>query len=240
LLLQEDSLGNKSILTNPIFENEYDYKILNFQVEESSNKIDPSYDDISQIDFSNERENSNFSSSSTAATSSASVSNTPLDTDSLSELCSTSVLSTSSSSDNDNENNEGDSIETSLVEEDLEAKKRQLHRAAKLLLKKNKKLRKNFALTSDFLIENISRKADQLVSESVQKVNLRIFNLISYHKLLSFFIFQIHNKHLVLRKSQRKRKTNSQSIHYSRIEKSKHRIKLNSKLHFRKLCGGRM
>ena len=169
MLLQEDSFGNKKILTNPIIVNKFDNKSLNI-VEESSNKIDPSYDDISQIDFTNERENSNFSSFSTATMSSASVSNTPLDTDSLSELCSTSGLSTSSSFDNDDENNEGDSTETSLVEEDLEAKKRQLHRAAKLLLKKNKKLRKNFALTSDFLIENIKRKSDQLVSESAQKV----------------------------------------------------------------------
>ncbi len=51
-----------------------------------------------------------------------------------------------------------ESTETSLVEEDLEAKKRQLHKEAKLLLKKNKKLRKNFAITDDFMIQNINNK----------------------------------------------------------------------------------
>ncbi len=41
---------------------------------------------------------------------------------------------------------------SSLVEEDLENKKRLLHRQAKQLLRKNKKLRKNYALTSENII----------------------------------------------------------------------------------------
>jgi hypothetical protein len=41
-------------------------------------------------------------------------------------------------------------------EEDLEAKKRQIQRQAERLLRKNKKLRKNFALTADCMIANIT------------------------------------------------------------------------------------
>ncbi len=41
---------------------------------------------------------------------------------------------------------------SSLVEEDLEKKKRLLHRQAKQLLRKNKKLRKNYALTAENII----------------------------------------------------------------------------------------
>ncbi len=188
MLLKDDSLDNRSMSVNPTITcvNESDEKIMN--------KHDPNYDDTSQIDYSNDRENSNFSSASTATTSSASASNTSMYTDSLSEMCSTSVLSTSSSSDNDDgdENNDGDSTETSLVEEDLEAKKRQLHRAAKLLLKKNKKLRKNFALTADFLIENISGKADQLVAESSQ-INVSKFCMFKLICLLKIKIMYFIN-----------------------------------------------
>ena len=39
-----------------------------------------------------------------------------------------------------------------LVEEDLENKKRLLHRQAKRLLRKNKRLRKNYALTNENII----------------------------------------------------------------------------------------
>ena len=78
---------------------------------------------------------------------------------------------------------------TSLVEEDLENKKRLLHNQAKRLLKKNKKLRKNYALTAENIINKTTSSSD--LNNTCKIINRTQDNT---------------NEMLGIRKSQRQRK----------------------------------
>ena len=122
---------------------------------------------------------------------------------------------------------------TTLDEEDLEAKKLQIQRQAERLLKKNKKLRRNFALTADCMIANIaptaqeqnsnvSNKAtsdnnsnededDEVVAKSSSSTFYNLSNSNSSSSLAAAnesFDQKPSQHQQPLRKSQRKRQTN--------------------------------
>ena len=85
---------------------------------------------------------------------------------------------------------------SSLVEEDLEKKKRLLHKQAKRLLRKNKKLRRNYAITG----ENIVTKRGYTAAKNVLSSNSD-----------QTVVWQVKNSVVInevtVRKSQRQRKT---------------------------------
>ncbi len=149
-------------------------------IESSSTKVE----NDSSVDILSPRSILRFSSSRSSSESESSTPNVSRnrvegeeetdndDQDEIEEEADHEIFNEGDDEQDDEEFNHSDFENESLIEQDLEAKRRELQRKAKRLLKKNKKLRENYKLTPDLscIISNsaddLTRNKDQLLEQN--------------------------------------------------------------------------